>query len=171
MTIAELFRENGALSLSQHDLHKEGLTVSAFLPACNLVKCAQALKALDYSLLDISTLETQEGLVVTYHLDNLHTPGRVAIRVLVKAKNPHIPSIYSVFQGAEWHERESFDFFGLIFDQNPNLIPLLLPDDLDGPPPLKKSPADLAPLNALGLWGQAEILDPAFGETVGFKGV
>ncbi|MDR2142446.1 MAG: NADH-quinone oxidoreductase subunit C [Deltaproteobacteria bacterium] len=161
------WRQAGAWSLSRHDPAKEGLRVSAFLPPQALVRCAQELRAARYSLLDISTLEAREGLVVTYHFDSLDEPARLAFRALVSRKKPVAPSLYEVFQGAEWHERESADFFGLIFEGNPNPIPLLLPDDLPGPPPLRKKEADLAPLAKLGLLGQAEILDPDFGDLIG----
>ncbi|MDR2422324.1 MAG: NADH-quinone oxidoreductase subunit C [Deltaproteobacteria bacterium] len=161
------WRQAGAFSVSRHDLAKEGLLVSAFLPAGAIVKCAQELKDARYSLLDLSTLQAQEGFVVTYHFDGLDGPGRVAFRTLVPFKKPILPSLYDVFQGAEWHERESTDFFGLTFEGNPNLIPLLLPDDLPGPPPLRKNPADLVPLAKLGLLGQAEILCPDFGDLIG----
>ncbi|MDR0548707.1 MAG: NADH-quinone oxidoreductase subunit C [Deltaproteobacteria bacterium] len=161
------WRAAGAWSLSRHDLAKEGLLASAFLPTKAILNCAKELKEANFSLLDLSALETQEGFVVTYHFDSLNEPGRLAFRALVPHKKPHLPSLYDVFQGAEWHERETADFFGLIFDQNPNLIPLLLADDHYGPPPLRKNPADLAPLKKLGLLGSFEILDPDFGALIG----
>ena len=51
---------------------------------------------------------------------------------------PSVPSIVSVFSGADWHERECFDFFGVVFENHPNLKPLLLPDDLGFHPLLKE---------------------------------
>jgi NADH-quinone oxidoreductase subunit C len=107
-------------------------------------------------LLDISTSEFKECFLISYHFDSFKEPYRLALRVLEGDKNnPTIPSIYPVFQGAEWHERESFDFFGVKFENNPNLIPLLLPDDLPGPPPLRKSPEALASLFQLDFFGEA----------------
>ncbi|MDR1086286.1 MAG: NADH-quinone oxidoreductase subunit C [Deltaproteobacteria bacterium] len=161
------WRKAGALSLSRHDPAKEGITVSAFLPAAALISSAEKLGQAGYTLLDISALEALEGLVVTYHFDSFKEPGRLALRVLVSPRKPALPSLYSVFQGAEWHEREAADFFGLVFENNPNLIPLLLPDDLPGPPPLRKKNGALSPISKLGLLGQAEIIDPGFGAACG----
>ncbi|MDR1578550.1 MAG: NADH-quinone oxidoreductase subunit C [Deltaproteobacteria bacterium] len=167
------WRSLGALSVSRHDLAKEGLTVSAFLPLAALIQAAQELKQARYSLLDISALEAKEGFVVTYHFDSLDQPARLAIRILAPKKKPLAPSLWSIFQGAEWHEREAADFFGLVFDGNPNLVPLLLPDpdEFTGPPPLRKAEADLAPVSKLGLLAQVEILDPDFGELLGLAQV
>ncbi|MDR1606971.1 MAG: NADH-quinone oxidoreductase subunit C [Deltaproteobacteria bacterium] len=161
------WRNLGALTLSRHDLAKEGLTVSAFLPPKSLLKAAQELKQARFSLLDVSVLEAAEGFVVTYHFDSLDGPARLALRVLAPKKKPVAPSLWSIFQGAEWHERESADFYGLIFENNPNPIPLLLPDpeEFTSPPPLRKTtPSSIA---KLGLLAQAEVLDPDFGELLG----
>jgi NADH-quinone oxidoreductase subunit C len=166
-----VFKAHGAYAVSQHDPAKEGLAVSAFLPLTALVSCAKKLYENKVLLLDLSALEAQEGWVVTYHFDHLETPFRLAFRALVSRKKPVLPSIHPVFQGAEWHEREAYDFFGLVFDQNPNLIPLLLPDDFPGPPPLGKKESELAPIAKLGLLGQVSILDPDFGALIGQEGV
>jgi NADH-quinone oxidoreductase subunit C len=59
--------------------------------------------------------------------------------VLASHDAPSVPSIVSIFSGADWHERECFDFFGVIFEDHPNLKPLLLPDDLGVHPLLKEN--------------------------------
>ncbi len=56
---------------------------------------------------------------------------RVVIRTRVPRKNPVVPSITDIYAGANWHERETHDFFGITFDGHPHLIPLLLPEDAD----------------------------------------
>ncbi|PID42267.1 MAG: hypothetical protein CR981_02605 [Proteobacteria bacterium] len=62
---------------------------------------------------------------------------RVVVRVRVDRDKPHLPTITPIYTGAAWHEREAHDFFGIIFDDHPNLIPLLLPEDADFHPLLK----------------------------------
>jgi len=62
------------------------------------------------------------------HYDEL---CRIVLRVRVPRDNPHVPSICAVYPGADWHERETHDFFGIVFDGHPNLEPLLLPEDAD----------------------------------------
>ena len=62
---------------------------------------------------------------------------RVVIRTRVDRKHPHVPTITSIYAGANWHERETHDFFGIKFEGHPHLIPLLLPEDADFHPLLK----------------------------------
>jgi NADH-quinone oxidoreductase subunit C len=62
---------------------------------------------------------------------------RVVIRTRVARNNPVLPTITGIFAGANWHERETHDFFGIKFDGHPHLIPLLLPEDADFHPLLK----------------------------------
>jgi NADH-quinone oxidoreductase subunit C len=58
-------------------------------------------------------------------------PLRVAVRARVPRSEPELPTISAVFPGADWHERETHDFFGIRFAGHPNLTPLLLPEDAD----------------------------------------
>jgi NADH-quinone oxidoreductase subunit C len=54
---------------------------------------------------------------------------RAVVRARVPRDNPEIPTISKVFPGANWHEREAHDFFGIRFVGHPNLTPFLLPED------------------------------------------
>jgi NADH-quinone oxidoreductase subunit C len=62
---------------------------------------------------------------------------RVVIRTRIPRKNPVVPTITGIYAGANWHERETHDFFGIKFEGHPHLIPLLLPEDADYHPLLK----------------------------------
>ena len=62
---------------------------------------------------------------------------RVVIRTRVDRQLPVVPTITGIYPGANWHERETHDFFGIKFDGHPHLIPLLLPEDADFHPLLK----------------------------------
>ena len=62
---------------------------------------------------------------------------RVVIRTRTSREMPIIPTITEVFAGANWHERETHDFFGIKFAGHPYLAPLLLPEDADFHPLLK----------------------------------
>ncbi len=62
---------------------------------------------------------------------------RVVIKVKTPRNKPYLPSITEIYAGANWHERETHDFFGITFENHPNLIPLLLPEDADFHPLLK----------------------------------
>jgi NADH-quinone oxidoreductase subunit C len=56
---------------------------------------------------------------------------RVMVRTFVPRNQPVVPTITEVFPSADWHERETFDFYGVHFQDHPNLIRILLPEDAD----------------------------------------
>ncbi len=56
---------------------------------------------------------------------------RVMVRTLMDRNQPVVPTITEVFPAADWHERETFDFYGIHFQDHPNLIRILLPEDAD----------------------------------------
>jgi NADH-quinone oxidoreductase subunit C len=62
---------------------------------------------------------------------------RVVIRTRVNRNKPVVPTITGIYAGANWHERETHEFFGIKFEGHPHLIPLLLPEDADFHPLLK----------------------------------
>jgi NADH-quinone oxidoreductase subunit C len=74
---------------------------------------------------------------VVYDFSHWHTLCRVVIRARIPRDNPEIPTISEIFSGANWHERETHDFFGIRFIGHPDLKPLLLPEDADYHPLLK----------------------------------
>ena len=115
-----------------------GLVRSVFLLPDQLVPAARRLLAAGYHLEDISGLDTVEGILVNYHFDHFERPGRIALRVIALRADICLPSIAAVFEGAEWHEREVRDFFGVAFTGNPNPATLLLPEN-DASMPLRKA--------------------------------
>ncbi len=74
---------------------------------------------------------------VVYDFSHYQENCRVVVRTRVPRDNPELPTISSIFQGANWHERETHDFFGIRFLGHPDLTPLLLPEDADFHPLLK----------------------------------
>lgn len=89
-------------------------------------------------------------LHAVYHLRSL-THGRV-VRLEVSApdSDPHIPSIVDVYPTNDWHERETYDFFGLIFDGHPALTRIMMPDDWQGFPQRKDYPLGGIPVEYKG---------------------
>ena len=61
-------------------------------------------------------------------------PGTVVIHVRLPAERPSMASLTAVFGGANWHERECAEMFGITFDGHPNLVKLYLPEDFEGYP-------------------------------------
>ena len=84
----------------------------------------------------------EAGLEVVARLDNLDSKVCVMLRTKLGAGNTHCPSLYSVYRGANWMEREAFDMFGIIFDGPPDLRRMLLPEDWVGHPLLKSYAVD-----------------------------
>ncbi|HEY0050400.1 MAG TPA: NADH-quinone oxidoreductase subunit C [Pyrinomonadaceae bacterium] len=69
---------------------------------------------------------------VNYHLFSTVHHNRLRLKVLLSEDAPNVPTVTSVWRTANWHERETFDMFGVIFDGHPNLERILLPSDFDG---------------------------------------
>ncbi len=73
-------------------------------------------------------------LHVVYHLTSMTYRRRIRLEVAVTAEDPHVPSVSRVYPTADWHERETYDMFGVVFTGNPDLRRLLLPEDYVGHP-------------------------------------
>lgn len=73
----------------------------------------------------------QEGLEVVYHLFSTRLLQKSTFKVRVPQDNPVLPSVTSVWAGANWHEREAMELFGLVFEGHPHPEPLLLQKDED----------------------------------------
>jgi len=63
----------------------------------------------------------------------------IQLRVHLESETPEIESVCDIFPGLEWHERETHEMFGINFKNHPDLRPLLLPDELVGKFPMRKS--------------------------------
>lgn len=86
--------------------------------------------------------EQELSIGVVYHLHSLYNNVRVRIKVFIDGKNPHIPSATSLWNGANWMERETFDFFGIIFDGHPNLKRILNVDEMEVFPMRREHPLE-----------------------------
>jgi NADH-quinone oxidoreductase subunit C len=73
----------------------------------------------------------QQQMEIVYDFFHPVTGLRAVVRTRVARDNPELPTISGVFPGANWHERETHDFFGIRFAGHPNLTPFLLPEDAD----------------------------------------
>jgi NADH-quinone oxidoreductase subunit C len=85
---------------------------------------------------------TDQGreLHAVYHLASLTHNRRIRLEVSAPKAEPHIPSVVGIYPAADWHERETFDMFGIVFDGHPHLTRILMPDDWPGHPQLKDYP-------------------------------
>ncbi len=69
---------------------------------------------------------------VNYHLFSTTIHHRVRLKIVLSEDDLHVPTVTTVWRTANWHERETFDLFGVIFDGHPDLRRILLPDDWQG---------------------------------------
>lgn len=75
-----------------------------------------------------------------YHLLSITHNRRVRLEVTCPEIDPHIPSVVATYPMADWHERETWDMFGIIYDGHPALTRILMPDDWQGHPQRKDYP-------------------------------
>ncbi|MDD9378194.1 NADH-quinone oxidoreductase subunit C [Streptomyces sp. ZAF1911] len=80
--------------------------------------------------------EPGTGFRICAHVVSLenHRVRRLLLRTTVPHSAPSLPSAVSIYAGAEWHERETWEMFGVTFTDHPNLVPLLLPENFEGHP-------------------------------------
>ena len=69
---------------------------------------------------------------INYHLFSTKHHNRLRLKVLLSEDDPHVATVTTLWKTADWHERETFDLFGVIFDGHPDLRRILLPSDFDG---------------------------------------
>ncbi len=98
---------------------------------------------------------TPERFALTYNLASLETGERIFVRVFI-ADGEHLPTVTDLFEGANWHEREVFDLFGIIFDDHPDLRKILTPEDLDAHVLRKDFPLGESPT----LFREGRFIDP-----------
>ena len=79
-----------------------------------------------------------------------HGSRRVRLEVTAPDADPHIPSVVHVYPGNDWHERETWDMFGIVFDGHPALTRILMPDDWPGHPQRKDYPLGGIPVEYKG---------------------
>lgn len=89
-------------------------------------------------------------LHAVYPLKSITHNRRIRLEVAVPDADPHIPSLCGVYPTTDWHEREAYDFFGIIFDGHPSLTRIEMPDDWQGHPQRKDYPLGGIPVEYKG---------------------
>jgi NADH-quinone oxidoreductase subunit C len=79
-------------------------------------------------------------LGVHYHLIDMDSVDRIAVKLRVPTGAPHVPSVTPAWPTADHQEREVFDMFGVIFDGHPDLRRILMPEDYEGYPQRRDFP-------------------------------
>lgn len=84
----------------------------------------------------------KHGIAVVYHLHSLVNKVRIRVKVFIDEHHPSIPTATQLWRGANWMERETYDFFGVKFEGHPDLRRILNMDDLGVHPMLKQYPLE-----------------------------
>jgi NADH-quinone oxidoreductase subunit C len=137
LLVTALQREHSHWITEVIEAHGE---VTAIVPRLHIVDVCANLKASADSSFDFLAdicgadrgVEEEPRFEVNYHLFSTTKHHRLRLKVLLNEENVHVPTVTSVWRTANWHERETFDLFGVVFDGHPDLRRILLPDDWQG---------------------------------------
>jgi NADH-quinone oxidoreductase subunit C len=124
-------------------------------------KLAEVVKALrDDALLRFEVCASVSGvhypsdegaeLHAVHHLQSMTHNRRLRLEVTCPESDPHVPSVVPTYPAADWHEREAWDMFGIVFDGHPHLTRILMPDDWVGHPQRKDYPLGGIPVEYKG---------------------
>ncbi len=120
-----------ALPFQPVDFAAKGYHVHATVSPDQVVSAAEQLDKEGFGLDTITGVDwmAEKQMEVVYDYFHPTKPWRAVVRARIPRDNPEIPTISRVFPGANWHERETHDFFGIRFAGHPDLTPFLLPED------------------------------------------
>ena len=123
-----------ALKSTDLDGIEQSVTIEAnsIADVCNYLKTESELQFT--SLMCLSGVDYEDKMEVVYHLHSLLHDHKVTLKVELSRDNPKLPSVSGVWKAANWHEREAYDMYGIVFDDHPDLRRILLPDDWEGFP-------------------------------------
>ncbi len=102
-----------------------------------------------FLLEDVTAVDAAPQLMVVYHFAHPEEACRLQGRTLVDREQPEVPTIRAIYPGADWHERETHDFYGVVFRDHPDLSPFILPEESAGLMPLRKGEKSLKALGAV----------------------
>ena len=113
------------------DHAKRGTDLEATVEASRIAEAATIMNEAGYAIESITGVDwmAEKQFEIVYDFTSFATGKRVALRTRIPRDNPVISTIHVIYPGANWHERETHDFFGIKFAGHPQLTPLLLPED------------------------------------------
>jgi NADH-quinone oxidoreductase subunit C len=114
--------------------------VTAIVPRQHIVEVCSRLKTWPEATFDFLAdlcgadrgAEEEPRFEANYHLFSTTKHHRLRLKVLLSEDDVHVPTVSVVWRTANWHERETYDLFGVIFDGHPDLRRILLPEDWEG---------------------------------------
>ncbi len=135
--------------VEETDYAKTGYDFNLNMTADNVHSLAELMLADGFYLVFVTAVHALPAIEVIYQFAHAGSSRcRVMARTAVKADGT-VPTISDVYQGANWHEREVRDFYGVVFSGHPNLVPLILAEEDVDLKPLLKAEKGLKDISAL----------------------
>ena len=106
----------------------------AWFPVCAFLKTDSELQFDNLVCLTGIDYGPEKELGLIIHLFSFPKRHEIVLKTDLPRENPHVKSIESLWRTADWHEREAFDLYGIVFDDHPDLRRILCPDDWEGYP-------------------------------------
>ena len=91
-------------------------------------------------LLCLAAVDYKEYFQIVYVFLSLEHEHKLLLKTNVPYDDPHLPTVTTIWRGADWYEREAHDLFGVVFDGHPDLQPLILYEGFEGYPGRKEHP-------------------------------
>lgn len=135
-TLAEQFGE-AVLSFDTEQAGDPNISIAASAVADVCTYLAETDTLAFDSLMCLSGVDLgtkEENFEVVYHLYSMQHRSKVVIKTFVSKTDPRLPTVEHIWKTANWHERETFDLYGIVFEGHSDLRRLLLPDDWEGYP-------------------------------------
>ncbi len=133
-TVLEILQNKFSEVIVSYTEFRDELTVvlrkEAIVDVCKFLKNDPVLS---YNLLadlcgiDMATAENRFGVI--YNLYSYKTKHRLRLKVFTEEKDPRVPTVIGVWKTANWHERETYDMYGIIFDGHPDLRRFYMPEE------------------------------------------
>jgi NADH-quinone oxidoreductase subunit C len=137
-----------SVSIEATDYSVSGHDYSISLEREKVRDFASMMLAEGFYLVDLMAVHVTPAIEVVYQFAHFETRCRVLARTFVDDK-VEVPTISDIYQGANWHERETRDFHGVVFVGHPYLEPLILPEEDVDLKPLLKAEAKLKSVDAV----------------------
>ena len=137
-----------SISVEACDFEERGYHFEVDLEVNKLRSLAACMLEQEMFLGFVGGLHVKPVTEIIYQFASFDRACRIVIRVPVKADNS-VPTISDIYDGANWHERETRDFYGVVFSDHPNLKPLILAEEDVDLKPLLKNEDDLKDLAAV----------------------
>jgi NADH-quinone oxidoreductase subunit C len=124
----------------QSDLPSAVVSSSVIHDTISFLKSEGYLFLTDLTGIHYPDRELEFGVV--YHLHDFKANRRIRIKTLVSRQKPVVPTMTDLFAGANWMERETYDFYGILFEGHPNLTRILNVEYMDYFPMRKEYPLE-----------------------------